>query len=340
MKKLLLTGCGSLHTGAKLQVEYAIPSDVIMATAQEAGWEVERRSVLPGENLDHYDKVIVYLMTPNAFPARFVLGALWALGTRKDAIIAVDDWQTRACVNGYRNALGRGLIWRPILQSVRRGWEESLIPENKKVIEEACEELNQRTLNRSAIWHAYVGGDPLKLPFWRVNDIFTYDPTNFYRGRYIEQLGPTIAPESRDRTWVLASLLQKTDWLEKQALTWPVDAYGNRKLKQPRVSEVELLRVYQQRWGVLSPGHGLPGSGWWRIRYMMAALTKSIVFGDKKEIEIFGPSFTRYTAAEIEQLSTAELEALGEEQARDYESRLWPLDYLNQQLHYYLERGA
>ena len=54
--------------------------------------EVEQRVVDIGENLDKYDKVIVYIHNPSGF-AGYVYNALYTIARRRDCILAFDDWQ-------------------------------------------------------------------------------------------------------------------------------------------------------------------------------------------------------------------------------------------------------
>ena len=95
--KILITGMNQLqctedfYASQQLKV---VPSHYsLIRCLRDMGHEVEQRVVNIGENLDKYDKVIVYIHNPSGFAA-FVYNALYTIARRRDCTLAFDDWQT------------------------------------------------------------------------------------------------------------------------------------------------------------------------------------------------------------------------------------------------------
>ena len=66
---------------------------------RDMGFEVEQRPVIIGEDLNHYDDVIIYLHAPQGYCQNLYDG-LYAIAARPDAILAFDDWQVDQIVSG------------------------------------------------------------------------------------------------------------------------------------------------------------------------------------------------------------------------------------------------
>lgn len=333
-KKLLITGGSAIHVGSdRRPVKYAVPNQVIVDTMEQAGWEVHRRVVEPGENLDGYDKVLVYLINPVTFTAQSIYGALWALGQRSDAMVAIDDWQSRQILSGFKTAVKEDYkrLLKPILP--RKFRERLADPGIFKVVTASATELTKPELARDGVWHAFAAGNPLKMPFYKLQRIHNYDPSSYFQAEYTKLVPnfESIHTPIKERRWLMASLLSKQSWLERQNFGWDVTSYGNKKQGQQRIDEVELCQVYINSWGVVSPPHGIHGSGWWRIRYLLAAMAGCIVIGDPRETNLFGHDYT-VTAKHVEGLSTPELGQLAELQRTRFFEQTPPLDELRRKI--------
>lgn len=295
---------------------------------EELGYRVDKRPVTPGEDLSAYDVVLAGINKPNAIVSAYFYGALWALTQRPDAVLFVDDWQTRQLMPGIE-CLARDYE-RAFRLPKLRGQEW---PEPVKVA--LFSELN-RLVEIAGSWPwpilapLFDGGDPalLRLP----GRVVPFDPTPLTpRYPYVE------AP--KERKWVLASLLLK----DPPETAWPIERYGSAARgkggvgrsetneRQPRIREPDLARVYCGAWGVLSPAHDHPGSGWWRVRYLLAADAKSILSAHYDEAKILQSGY--YTEASdplaVEALTDARLADLAKGQADHfYGKATWSKDRL------------
>ena len=111
---------------------------------------------------------------------------------------------------------------------------------------------------------------------------------------------------SQSDAWGLAALGDHTEWLAKTLpeLQWPVNMVGhstNRKLK----SEHDVVRFYAENKGILSPSYYHAGSGWWRSRFIYAAMIGIPIFAADGEADALGPAYQR-DAYDIESVSDAE----------------------------------
>lgn len=329
--KLLITGGSAIHVGSdRRPVKYAVPNQVIVDTMAEAGWDVDRRTVIPGEDLSGYDKVVVYLINPVALTAQSMYGALWALGTRPDALVAIDDWQSRQILSGFRTAVKDDCkrLLKPLLPRKHR--EALNDPAVLAVVKEMANKLAQPELDREGLWHAFGSGSPLKMPFYKLRKIHNYDPSSYFALQYEAAVPAFKQPlPLKQRRWLMASLLSKQSWLDRQTFGWEVTSYGNKKQGQPRVDEVELCHVYLSSWGVISPPHGLHGSGWWRIRYLLAAMAGCIVVGDPRETNLFGHDYT-VMAKHVEEMTEEELRFTADLQRQRYFEQTPSIDSLRQ----------
>ena len=132
----------------------------------------------------------------------------------------------------------------------------------------------------------------------------------------------------KKQEWLMASLLNKSSFIDRLQLKWPVTNYGNIKLKQERLKEHELYEKYKSVWGIISPPHyhTLQGSGWWRVRYKMVVDAGSIVAGDVGETSIFGKGYEK-NPQEVEdyikRYGVQGLSRIRDEQASDFKNKVW-----------------
>lgn len=133
--------------------------------------------------------------------------------------------------------------------------------------------------------------------------VTTWDPTNIAMPMQFgpNELGPTgklprpmdmfirEGIEVRERAWVLSSLQDQGPWLKKQNCKWPIIIVGNKRAARAGeafdyVPERELIeRFYQRYWGHLAFGYPLADGGWWRMRYIHAALAGIVTCCDEND---------------------------------------------------------
>ena len=67
-KKILVTGFNALTVGsARSPLNIATSAKILPIVLKEAGYDVTQKAIIPGEDVSHYDKVIVYVFGPIAY---------------------------------------------------------------------------------------------------------------------------------------------------------------------------------------------------------------------------------------------------------------------------------
>lgn len=304
-------------------MKYATGVEAVAESLRTLGFHVDWRPVIPGEDLSEYHKVVAYMAPPTAMSAMWIYGFLWTVYARKDAMLGADDWQMtgmhkafkQMAIEPYKALWGR--LERP-------GQDEGAAFQDELL--EAIDELAKETWSRTLLAPIMVGGDPekLKLP---VSQYATFDPSGFWKLKYAVASLKMLS--GAEKKWTFASLLRKDKWLKEQQLTWPVEYFGNRSLKQPRVSELEILQRYKINIGTLSPSHDLRGCGWWRARYVLSAMAGSVLAGDPAELLVLGQMYN-HTPKEIEDLSDGDRADVGLAQAKQFWDIAWSQAKLDQ----------
>jgi hypothetical protein len=326
--KILITGMNKLqctedfYTSQQLKV---VPSHYsLIRCLRDMGHEVEQRVVTIGENLDSYDKVIVYIHNPSGFAA-FVYNALYTIARRRDCILAFDDWQTDSIYTGLLALRDTEKLFRKyVLES------HTHIPENvtdwEKDFIDALDQIQSKTNNM--LISAFRGGDPTLILDYPRDKIFTYNPNPYHLNRKPNNL----VYEPKERIFNFAGLIQdKTKkWLKAQGITdndWPLMKYGSRKDGQDRVTEDVMVNIYACHWGILMPGYFHAGSGWWRARPLQVADAGSILIGDPDEMYIYyeDEDLANVKAKDLIDMCDKELEDLAAAQ-REALYRIHPLN--------------
>lgn len=328
-KRLLLTGSTAIQVGStRTQLKIITAMSAWRIAFKEMGYLVDWRPTVVGESLSEYDAIVASLNQPNALVSAHVHGVLWAMMTRPDAVVVLDDWQTHVLMPAFRT------------------WSRSI----ERMFRVRGNDIDS-TLRKKL--HNYVG---------RIVDAGRWDHVSLAPviGRYDTSLMklPTSAhgidPSSftarygkgdvdfsvKRRRWVQASLLRKPD----PTTSWGVDAYGWRDSSpgggmkrgatgQSRLIESDLFEIYRKSWGVLSPAHFHAGSGWWRVRYLMAIDAGCVLSADPREANGLGESYTdAVNTADVELLSDRELQNLAEAQRDELTAIIWPKQKVKDEL--------
>jgi hypothetical protein len=326
--KILITGMNKLqctedfYASQQLKV---VPSHYsLIRCLRDMGHEVEQRVVTIGENLDSYDKVIVYIHNPSGFAA-FVYNALYTIARRRDCILAFDDWQTDSIYTGLLALRDTEKLFRKYVLESHTHIPENVTSWEKEFIDAL--DLIQSKTNRMLI-SAFRGGDPTLLLDYPRDKIFTYNPNPYHLNRKPNNL----VCEPKERIFNFAGLIQdKTKkWLKAQGINdydWPLMKYGSRKDGQDRVTEDVMVNIYACHWGILMPGYFHAGSGWWRARPLQVADAGSILIGDPDEMYIYyeDEDLANVKAKDLIDMCDKELEDLAAAQ-REALYRIHPLN--------------
>lgn len=333
MKKILITGMNALQTrkdGFLRQELQVVPSHYsVIRVLEDLGYEVEQRPVTLGESLDKYDEVIVYIHSIQAFCQQLYSG-LYAISQRPNCIIAFDDWQIDqiyASFTSYLKDLNEPNSDKPFREYLLELYQGS---EDKDTIKkyisnyiDACNLVLKK--NNRLLVSAFDKGDLSLLNLgWDVNRTFRFNPNPYHLNRspdnnYGEPMGlssfmdNTTSPEEKIKAWNFASLVQRKTrkWLNQQKIEkWEINFYGARRgeeIKQKRLTESDMCRVYNTQWGCLMPGYFHSGSGWWRARPLQVADAGSILVCEDKEGAVYGDAYVGLTAQMVENMSLDEL---------------------------------
>lgn len=326
--KILITGMNKLqctedfYASQQLKV---VPSHYsLIRCLRDMGHDVEQRIVTIGENLDKYDKIIVYIHNPAGFAA-FVYNALYTISERRDCILAFDDWQTDSIYTGLLSLQEPEKLFRKYVLEGHTHIPDDVTKWEDKFIEAL--KLIASKQNRMLI-SAFAGGDPTLLLEYDRDLMFTFNPNPYHLNRKPNALVYQV----KERVFNFAGLMQdKTKkWLKAQGINdndWPLMKYGSRKDGQDRVTEDVMVNIYSEHWGILMPGYFHAGSGWWRARPLQVADAGSILIGDPKEMIIYygDESLASVRAKDLVDMSDKQLQDLAAAQ-REALYRLHPLD--------------
>jgi len=323
---LLLTGSTPMQVGSKkTQLKIVTAASCWAAAFESMGYAVDWRAVTPGEDLSAYDAVVACLNKPNSITSNYFHGAAWALSQRSDAVVAIDDWQVGELISGLQTcARSAERLFR------LRG--SDIDQRTKTIVHETVISMTERW-QRSVLVPVLGDGDVslLGIPS---DVVVSVDPTPFAL-RYDR----TYAG-SKEKRWVQASLLRKP----LTASTWPVEGYGNSdhseggigpagENAQPRLPESELFTVYERAWGVISPAHPHAGSGWWRVRYLMAADAGCVLNADPAEAACLGDPYLKASdRSAVERLGEIGLRSLASAQRRRLAEVAWTADRVRDSL--------
>ena len=330
--KILVTGFNALAIGtARSPLNIATSARILPKVLQELGHDVTQKQIIPGEDVSMYDKVFVYVFGPNSLSARYWYGAAYTIIKRPDAIISIDDWQTKDSVSGFRTfSNGHWRIWKKVSQAGnpvgKVNWEEA--QPYKKEIEDLVDYFAHKEWPHKLLVPAYDGGNYEELGM-KAKEIINWDPSA-YTDTYLkspdnqEDLLSSFAPNDgiKENAWICASLVSKQSWLEKQEFNWRVKTFGNQREKQTRLKEHEMFQEYRKVWGVISPPHyhTAKGSGWWRVRYKMALDAKCIVYAHPEEAKILG---INCDLNKVENSSKEELLNISREHMDAFKKKFW-----------------
>src|SRR5262249_27564097 len=123
----------------------------------------------------------------------------------------------------------------------------------------------------------------------------------------------------------------QSGWLKKQNCKWPVVIVGNKRKAAKGeavayVPEREMIDTYyRNNWGHLAFGYPLADGGWWRMRYVHAAMAGIVTCCDEADARKMPESY-RLSRVRLESLSDDRLMQVAEQQWRDLKDASWSLE--------------
>jgi hypothetical protein len=344
--KILLTGFNKAQCTKdfffRQQLKVTSTQYSLYAALTDMGHDVEQRPVSPGEDLSSYDKIIVFIHTPQSY-CQFLYGGMYAVGFDPDKVIlGIDDWQCDSIVKQVQRMLDDEFgtrqhdPYREYLLALYQGSES--VEELKKWENIYVRGLQVITAgDKFLLLPGYQGGnrDPqfLLKRDWTPEKIKFFDPNpynyrrtpenGFLSGGISEVMGVERTPaHQKKKQWVFSSLVQgKTrKWLEKAGASWPVQIYGGLRgeFKSERLEESEMCRAYMENWGCLTPRYYHAGSGFWRPRALQVADAGSIMVCDSAEGWIYSEAHVGLTAKIVESMDDTQRENLAKSQREGF----------------------
>lgn len=324
--KVLITGVTSRMIGStRLRYDYLSNVSLIKKALELSGHEVEVRKVSVEETdvADKYDCALVGLAHIYSLGAGYYPEATNILAKFQErAALYCDDW---ACVG-----LGE------TLRGVLRGWDRYLnwrkYPHDKYYLDQMQDVIEGVVRGSAPEYPGSYCQWPMLLPIFSWGDVREFMRDNLqFHGQILEGFDPTslyetpsfegTLPSRRYKQWTLAVLQNHDQWLKKLGLEWPVITMGNKRKGEPVLPESKVVQAYANSWGVMAPKYPKAGTGWWRVRYVHAADTRSIMLCDPEDGKHIGPSF-EIPAHMIEKMSTVDLCALSENQRNEFYSHV------------------
>lgn len=276
--KILLTGVTGTQAKGSNRLGIFSNMDSVQRCLVEAGHEVERREITVGEDLDKYDRIITTIHSSGSISSVHYLRVMWLLSKRPDTICMVDDWQTRGIFREFET-----FVKEP--NKLFREYNMNKFRDSDKVNKDDV------LLKMASFQHKIltpllgIGNiEELGLP---TSLIVRIDPSPYFEGYKFNKVNSS----EKQPNWVCACLEDKSNWLKKQGFGWNVLEYGNKAKGQPRVTEEELTQIYANNWGIISPKHNVNKTGWFRVRFLLARDTESILFCDEDEAKCYGDAY-------------------------------------------------
>ena len=296
--KILVTGFTGKQAEVSPTFRFAQQSVTVEALLRELGHEVDLRPVTVGEDLSAYSSVLVYLFIPGHYASVHQAGALWALGSRPDALWVLDDWNVK-----------------PIAVEARK-----LLPKSKNIDDKSRRALSE--LGGDGAWARRClfplfkkNANPQGINFVAVREAVVVDFTEYWLGRYSEAAAGLPAV-TRERRWIHTALSRDDDWRASCKFEWPLLTFGDKMIPGNRRHEADLIPDIASSWGILSAPHPNPGSGWWRVRFALGAACGTPVFGDPHELrKVYGTDELWRGVKRFEGQTDSELTALAEAQS-------------------------
>jgi len=330
--KVLLSGFTAQQIGNGTILKYGPVVDLFAAALRDAGVQVDHRRCEPGMSLKEYDAVIIGQAPLHGLPATYAYGALDVIRRARaegcGLLFYIDDWQVGNLKAGISTVCrGPWRLTKDLFSTCRKDfqWAKDNLDDLMIVVEAMRDRPWPKTLVPKFEW-----GDGSLVTAPLNSREFVYVDPSSYADEY-----DTVVPSDTTRyaQWVLGILSDQRPWTDSLALSWPIRYIGSKKSRAPRpVPEPDLVQLYAQSWGVLSPPYPAhAGSGWWRNRFVYAARTGSIMLADQREAGVIGDAYTIDPGA-VEKMNILQLREVADAQRAQLEKWQWPKEQVQERI--------
>lgn len=321
--KILITGYTATHINSeRIKLKVASFAFLLRDALLDMGHEVEQRKVIPGESLQDYDKVIVFMGSVTTRLNKYSHGALYCIGLRDDVLLAFDDWRVNDFVQSsitFKNEK----IYEPRLKKIDfQKWLEY-----DKIILKGADRLKEiKNWKNQLLIPCYDVGtnNDFHLP---QDKIVRLDATS-----YIAL--PELQRKEKEYKWVVAAIGNRDSYLKTLNLNWEILTFCKEHDKI-LLTEDEVVQKYSENWGVLSPQYtgrnDISNTGWYRSRFLHSSYAGSILLSSEKEGKTFGGPYEFDYVKSIED-NPHRVEEVAKEQREWLEKILWDKNRLHEEI--------
>lgn len=314
--KVFMTGSTTLQANMRKIPEkhkLDVPAGLVRLL-RDAGHEVTWTNFTVGDQLPDCDLVWVSIAPPASFNAPYALDATWAIYQAKQVslplVIFFDDWQFQTVFAGYGAFTNRGAaqiqkktqVRYMYLNDIDRAvnFTDEIVATSQDIVDGSVFDYAVPVIPKYQGWgdRGIVSALMPKTP-----EVYPIEPTPLLAD-VLAAYRPTDAPKARD--WFLAAIVNHQRWVKKMQLSWPVNFAGVRLMPGERLTEAEVLQECSRHWGILSPIYPQAGSGWWRARFIYAAVADSVLYCGQGDADALGSAYC-LTPERIEALSDWDL---------------------------------
>jgi len=357
--KILFTGFTSRTTGSE-QIRYDYLSNVfVLKRALElAGHEVDCRPVSLQTDPcieEDYDCAVVGTAACHSMSSRFKLGALWTMhkfGTRAGIFpsdgmnLYMFPTSLRTCLTGEHGARTPYEYFLSGQFDKTNVVDAEFAADMGPLFTSILERLPWSESNPHCDWRVLVpthswGNPEVYRRYYGTKDLMTWDPTNV--AIPMQFPAGTLAPDGRlvavhtalanerKRAWIVSSLQNQAVWIKRQNCKWPVVVIGNKRTASrgegaDYIPELQLIEeYYTKHWGHLAFGYPLADGGWWRMRYVHAALAGIVTCTDETNARRMPPDF-QHSRIMLERFSDEKLAEVALNQHLQLMDSAWPAD--------------
>jgi hypothetical protein len=325
--KILFTGCTAKQVDdeayKRARVKRIDDSSIICNSLRKQGYAVDRKTVKWGDDLSEYGLAIVGVgqFGSNNYSGE-IFNTLYALKTVKNVIIFHEDWKIDGTIKSWTKMLEQEVFDKSIAKKWSNGSYFYGGVDNPAFNPEEAREIIRKVAEgefENALIPAFDWGDKEKVrDIIKVKNIYNIDLTPYVLDNWNIKLN--VEPQVKEKKHMLASLVDHRPWVRKNKLKWPVDYFGAKSIKEASqlATETDVFEACGKYWGILCPEYPHAGSGWFRIRWIYAAIQKSVLLSSPKDLEALGLS-----QKNIEMLSDNQLEEYAKLQSDIVLSYMW-----------------
>jgi hypothetical protein len=317
---ILFTGSTAKQTDdsayLRARVKRIDDSSIICNSLRKSGHNVTRKKIKWGEDLSQYDVSIIGVgMFGSQNYSGEIFASLYAIHKSKNVLLFFEDWKIKETMRSLTRILDEK-TFNNDLKKVIGGLPFYGHIDDPNFDADIAKQVIKNIVDGkyNALIPAFNWGDKtLVKDILKCETVYNVDLTPYVLENWNIPL--QVEPKPKVKKHMLASLVDHSRWVKKNKLTWQVDYFGTKSLKAPQLAtETEVFEKSGEYCSILCPEYPHAGSGWFRIRYIYAAIHKCILLSSPKDLEALGLKKLRHF--NIERCSDNDLQYYAEEQSK------------------------